>query len=175
MGFTAQIVTDFWRISTGTATRLRNHGISTMRGIAMMDEDLLYKWFGIDAELIIDHAWGKEPVSLADIKSYKSKTSSISSGQVLMRDYFYEEGLLIVKEMMDILCLELVSKNLITDSIGLYIGYSHGYNVPSSRGTAKIETRTNADFMMIGLAKYDFGILYFLSLIITVISPDWKR
>lgn len=147
--WTHKPLTDFWRIGPGIERRLQSHGIFTIGDIVCAPEKSMYKWFGIDAELIIDHAWGKEPVSIADIKAYKSKTSSISSGQVLMRDYFCEEGLLIVKEMMDLLCLELVSKNLITDSLGLYIGYSHGCNIPSSRGTAKIETRTNADFMMI--------------------------
>ena len=141
-------LTDFWRIGPGTERRLQSHGIFTIGDIIYVPEKSMYKWFGIDAELIIDHAWGKEPVSIADIKSYKSKTSSISSGQVLMRDYTHEEGLLIVKEMMDLLCLDLVSKNLITDSLGLYVGYSHTYNIPSSRGSAKIETRTSASFMM---------------------------
>lgn len=106
-------ITDFWRISTGTANRLRNHGITTMREITLIDEDYLYKWFGIDAELLIDHAWGRESTTIADIKNYKSKSKSLSSGQVLMRDYKYEEGLLIAKEMMDQLCLDMAAKTLL--------------------------------------------------------------
>ncbi len=104
-------ITDFWQIASGKADRLRNHGITTMRDIAMMKEDFLYDWFGIDAELLIDHAWGREPTTIADIKAYRSKSKSLSSGQVLMRDYRYEEGLVIVREMMDQLCLDMVAKN----------------------------------------------------------------
>lgn len=147
--WTHKPLTDFWRIGPGIERRLQSHGIFTIKDIVYTPESLMYKWFGVDAELIIDHAWGKEPVSIADIKAYKAKTNSISSGQVLMRDYSKEEGLLIVKEMMDLLCLELISKNLITDSLSLYIGYSHVLDIPPSRGSAKIETRTNASFMMI--------------------------
>ena len=77
-------ITDFWQIASGKAERLRNHGITTMRDIAMMKEDFLYDWFGIDAELLIDHAWGREPTTIADIKAYRSKGKSLSSGQVLM-------------------------------------------------------------------------------------------
>ena len=115
-------ITDFWRISTGIETRLRNHGIFTMQDIAMTPEDYLYRWFGIDAELLIDHAWGREPTTIADIKAYRSKSKSISSGQVLMRDYSFQEGLVIAKEMMDQLCLDMVAKKLITESVSLYSG-----------------------------------------------------
>lgn len=142
-------LTDFWRIGPGIERRLQSHGIFTIRDIVSTPERLMYKWFGVDAELMIDHAWGREPVSIADIKAYKAKTNSISSGQVLMRDYFFDEGLLIVKEMMDLLCLELTSKNLITDSLNLYIGYSHALDIPPSRGSAKTATRTNSTYMMI--------------------------
>ena len=77
-------ITAFWQIAEGKATRLRNHGITTMREVAMMDEAYLYDWFGIDAELLIDHAWGRESTTIADIKAYRSKSKSLSSGQVLM-------------------------------------------------------------------------------------------
>lgn len=119
-------LTDFWRIGPGIAKRLSHLGIFTMGDVALADESLLYKTFGIDAEYLIDHAFGREPTTIADIKSYKAKSNSLSSGQVLMRDYTYEEGLLIVKEMVDLLCLDLVDRGLITNSLSLYIGYTMG-------------------------------------------------
>ena len=91
----------------------------TMNDIAHADEDLLYQLLGVDAELLIDHAWGREPVTLPDIKGYTSQTNGLSSGQVLMRDYLFDEAKLIVKEMMDLLCLDLVEKKLVTKSISI--------------------------------------------------------
>mgnify|MGYP002508801812 CR=1 FL=1 len=85
-----------------------------MGDIAHADEDFLYHLFGIDAELLIDHAWGIEPTGIADIKAYKPDTNCLSSGQVLSCDYPFEEGKLIVKEMMDLLCLDMVEKKLVT-------------------------------------------------------------
>lgn len=142
-------ITDFWRISTGTESRLRNHGILTMRDITMTQEDYLYHWFGIDAELLIDHAWGREPTTIADIKAYRSKSKSLSSGQVLMRDYSFREGLVVAKEMMDQLCLDMVSKKLVTESVSLYVGYSHSYCAGGANGTAKVALQTNADTLLI--------------------------
>ena len=142
-------LTDFWQIAAGKANRLRNHGITTMREVAMMDEDYLYDWFGIDAELLIDHAWGRESTTIADIKAYKSKSKSLSSGQVLMRDYKYDEGLIVAKEMMDQLCLDMAAKKLATDSVSLYVGYSHTQGVPGSGGTAKLGTETNTASMLV--------------------------
>ena len=142
-------ITDFWQIADGKATRLRNHGITTMREVAMMDEDYLYDWFGIDAELLIDHAWGRESTTIADIKAYRSKSKSMSSGQVLMRDYRYEEGLIIAKEMMDQLCLDMAAKKLATDSVSLYVGYSHTQGVPGSGGSAKLGIETNTASMLV--------------------------
>lgn len=117
-------LTDFWRIGRGIMSRLATYGIHTMRQITETDEDFLYKLFGVDAELLIDHAWGREPVTIADIRSYHSKTKCLSSGQVLMSDYPYDKGLLIVKEMMDDLCLDMTKKDVVTDSITLLISYS---------------------------------------------------
>ena len=142
-------ITDFWQIADGKATRLRNHGITTMREIAMMDEDYLYDWFGIDAELLIDHAWGRESTTIADIKAYRSKSKSLSSGQVLMRDYKYHEGEIIAKEMMDQLCLDIAAKKLATESVSLYVGYSYTQGVPGSGGTAKLATETNLASMLV--------------------------
>jgi len=140
---------DFWRIGKGTATTLERYGITTMRQIAEMNEDFLYNVFGIDAELLIDHAWGREPVTISDIKAYKPKSNCISSGQVLMRDYDFEEGRLIVREMMDLLCLDLVDKGLVTDSVTIYIGYSNALRVEPVRGTAKLDKSTSADSIIL--------------------------
>ena len=101
-------LTDFWRIGPGISRKLANYGITTMESIASSNEDFLYRLFGIDAELLIDHAWGREPTTIADIKAYMPKTNCVTSGQVLMRDYEFAEGLLIVKEIADLLKLFLV-------------------------------------------------------------------
>lgn len=138
-------LTDFWRIGVGTQARLEKYGIHTMRDIANFDEELLYQMFGIDAELLIDHAWGKETCTMADIKSYKTSAKSISSGQVLMRDYNFEEGKLIVKEMIELLALDLVSQNLVTKSVSLYIGYSKSNEKPPATGSFSLGTAVNSD------------------------------
>ena len=139
-------LTDFWRIGPGTARRLEKVGIYTMGDIAAADEEMLYRMFGVDAELLIDHAWGREPVTIADIKAYKPKTNSLSNGQVLMRDYTFEEGRTIVREMTDQLCLELVSKGLVTDSVTISVGYAKqgsdardSYYGPREGGTVRFE------------------------------------
>lgn len=142
-------LTDFWRVGSGTAKRLANYGITTMRGIAEADEDFLYKIFGIDAELLIDHAWGREPVTIADIKNYKPKNNGLSSGQVLMHDYNFEDGKLVVKEMTDLLCLDMVEKKLITSSFTLHVGYSNALHREPAHGTVKLPTETNADSIII--------------------------
>lgn len=145
-------LTDFWRIGEGTAGRLAKHGIYTMRQIAMMDEDVLYKIFGIDAELLIDHAWGREPTTMADIKAYKPKTNSLSSGQVLLRDYTYEEGRLILREMMDLLCLDMVDKHVTTSNMSIYVGYSAQVCPVPVGGSFRIDFSTNSDKVLIPAA-----------------------
>jgi DNA polymerase V len=140
---------DFWRVGAGTADRLAANGIYTMYDIAHADEELLYHLFGIDAELLIDHAWGIEPVTIADIKAYTSKTNCLCSGQVLMCDYNFEDGKLIVKEMMDLLCLDMVEQNLVTSSVTLQIGYSNALRMEPARGTVRLDTETNADIIII--------------------------
>ena len=137
-------LTDFWRIGSGTAARLERHGIRTMRQIAAADEDMLYREFGIDAELIIDHANGIETTTIADIKRYKSKVKSFSNGQVLMRDYTYDEARLIVKEMTDLICQRLVKHGCITNSMTLYVGYSHVINAGGARGSTNLSHPTNS-------------------------------
>lgn len=119
-------LTDFWRTGPGTASKLARYGMHTMGDVArasLEDEDWLFKLFGVDAELIIDHAWGYEPCTLADVKAYKPRMNSLTSGQVLTCPYDADKTRIIVKEMTDLLVLDLVDKGLITDSVSLYIGY----------------------------------------------------
>jgi len=142
-------LTDFWRIGKGTARRLENAGFFTMGDIAHADEAFLYHLFGIDAELLIDHAWGREPVTIADIKSYRAQTNCLSSGQVLARSYSYEEGKLIVKEMADLLCLDLVDKGLVTKSITLHIGYDNRLCEAPAHGTISLDDETSADLLIV--------------------------
>lgn len=138
-------LTDFWRVGRGTVERLSNMGICTMEEIAHARESLLYKSFGIDAELLIDHAWGREPVTIADIKAYRPKNTSFSSGQVLPRDYSYEEGILVVKEMADLLCLDLVDQCLVTSHISLVIGYSNQKCFEPARGNTTLRSATSSN------------------------------
>ena len=121
-------ITDFWRVGAGTARRLETLGIYTMGDVARWSLDLyhigrLYKLFGKNAELLIDHAWGIEPTTIADVKAYKPSNNSISSGQVLQEPCGHERTRLIVWEMADMLSLDLVNKGLVTDQIVLTIGY----------------------------------------------------
>lgn len=138
-------LTDFWRVGRGTVERLSNMGICTMKEIAHARESLLYKAFGIDAELLIDHAWGREPVTIADIKAYRPKNTSFSSGQVLPRDYEYEEGVLVVKEMADLLCLDLVDQGLVTSHISLTIGYSNQKCFEPAKGSTTLRSATSSN------------------------------
>ncbi len=119
-------LTDFWRVGKGYARKLEAHGIYTMGDVALTslkNEDLLYKLFGINAELLIDHAWGWEPCTIADIKAYKPMSKSLNSGQVLHCPYNTDGGRLIVREMCDLLVLDMVDKGVATNQITLTIGY----------------------------------------------------
>lgn len=125
-------LTDFWRVGRGISKKLEQHGLYTMGDVARCsvgresdyyNEDLLYKLFGVNAELLIDHAWGWEPTEISDIKSYRPESSSLSSGQVLQEPYEFSKARLVLKEMADLLSLELVSKRIITDQIVLTVGY----------------------------------------------------
>ena len=119
-------LTDFWRVGQGYARKLEANGLFTMGDIArcsIYHEELLYKLFGINAELLIDHAWGWEPCTIQDIKAYKPGSNSICSGQVLHCPYSWEKARLIVREMTDLLVLDLVDKGLVTDQVILTIGY----------------------------------------------------
>ncbi len=125
-------LTDFWRVGPGYAKKLESHGLYTMGDIArcslgkpgeFYNEDLLYKLFGVNAELLIDHAWGWESCTIAQIKAYKPSSSSVGSGQVLQCAYPYDKARLVAREMVDALSLDLVSKGLVTDQIVLTVGY----------------------------------------------------
>lgn len=119
-------LTDFWRVGRGIAAKLAPYGILTMGDIARCSlerEELLYKLFGVNAELLIDHAWGWEPVTMAQVKAYRPETSSISSGQVLQCPYTVEKARIVALEMADAVSLELIEKRLVTDQIVLTIGY----------------------------------------------------
>ncbi len=124
-----QPLTDIWRIGAGTVRRLERLGLYTLGDIARRsidDEESLYREFGVNAELLINHAWGWEPTTIADVKSYVPVNSSLSSGQVLSEPYAFEKGRLIVREMTDLLVLDLVEKRLVTDQIVLTVGYDVG-------------------------------------------------
>ena len=132
--WTHRPLTDFWRVGKGYATKLEENGMYTMGDVARCsigkpqepyNEDLLYKLFGIGAELLIDHAWGWEPCTIEDIKAYKPKTKSIGSGQVLPKPYSFDKAKLIVREMTDLLVLDLVEKGLVTDQMVLTIDYDN--------------------------------------------------
>lgn len=158
-------LTDFWRVGPGIARNLGQSGIYTMGELArtsVYNPELLYTLFGIDAEILIDHAWGYETCTIADIKAYQPRSNSLSSGQVLACPYDFEKARLVVQEMTESLVLELVEKKLATDSLTLYVGYDrknvdsgkysgetktdrYGRNVPkSAHGTANLGTFSNS-------------------------------
>ncbi len=157
-------ITDFWRVGRGYEKRLSSHGMRTMGDIALMsdrNEDMLYKLFGVNAELLIDHAWGYESCTMADIKAYRPLSTSLNSGQVLSRPYANGEATVIVREMCEALALDLVCKGLLTNHLTLTVGYDrsgvrvapdievaedfYGRSVPRhAHGSATLESFTQA-------------------------------
>lgn len=145
--WTHKPLTDFWRVGRGYAKKLEANGLHTMGDVARCslggpgnyyNEDLLYKLFGINAELLIDHAWGWEPCTMAQIKAFRPSTNSVGSGQVLQCPYPYEKTRLIVREMAELLALDLVDKKLVTDQVALLIGYDiENLNTPEKRAAYK--------------------------------------
>jgi DNA polymerase V len=124
--WTHQPLTDFWRLGKGYAKKLEENGMFTMGDVArrsITDEDLLYKLFGKNAELLIDHAWGWEPCTVEAVKAYRPSTNSLGSGQVLHTPYEAEKAKLVLREMADLLVLDLVDKGLVTDQIVVTVGY----------------------------------------------------
>ena len=170
-------LTDFWQIGHGKAGRLERNHMYTMGDIAertQWDEEWFYKTFGIDAEILIDHAWGIEPVSMYDIKHYKSDNHSLSNGQVLPRPYKYEEACLVLREMIDILCCDMYKKNLISSRFTWWISYDYkslehcpNYDGPisidwygrlhpaHSNGTVRIPSATNISSQVCELIMQD--------------------
>ena len=163
-------LTDFWMTGPGTVKRLEKHGIHTMGELAYfstVNQDILYKEFGVDAELLIDHAWGLEPCGMKEIKAYKPSTNSISEGQVLSCPYPYDKARIIVMEMADSLVLQLTDKGLVTDSLTLDVGYDwencdsgkyrgpmhidhYGRTVPKgAHGSTKLDNPTNLGSILI--------------------------
>lgn len=176
-------LTDFWRVGRGYAKKLEANGLYTMGDIARCslgkktdynNEDFLYKLFGVNAELLIDHAWGWEPCTMEDIKAYKPQSNSLGAGQVLGCPYDFEKGKLIVREMTELLVLDLVDKQLMTDQIVMTVGYDvesltsaytgevttdhYGRSVPkSAHGTANIDRQTSSTRLIMNavLSLYD--------------------
>ncbi len=163
-------LTDFWMTGPGTVKRLEKHGIHTMGELAYfstVNQDILYKEFGVDAELLIDHAWGLEPCGMKEIKAYKPSSNSISEGQVLSCPYPYDKARIIVMEMADSLVLQLTDKGLVTDSLTLDVGYDrencdsgkyrgpvhidhYGRTVPKgAHGSTKLDNPTNLGSILI--------------------------
>ena len=143
-------ITDFWSIGKGYAKKLAAYGMYTMGDVARCsigsdnsyhNEELLYKLFGVNAELLIDHAWGWEPCTISDIKAYKPITSSLTSGQVLKHPYPAFKAKLVTKEMVDSLVLDLVKKKLVTDQVILTIEYK---DFKHAHGTANLECYTSS-------------------------------
>ena len=135
-------ITDFWRVGRGYAKRLENYHLFTMGDIArfsLTHDGLLYDEFGINAELLIDHAWGVESCTMKDIKSYKPTNHSLGSGQVLMEPYRPDQARIIVREMVDQLVLDLVHKGLVTNQVSLYIGYDNRANMENYNGVLEVD------------------------------------
>jgi len=138
-----QPITDIWNVGRGIAKRLEKYGAYDLFAVTQLDEKLLYKEFGVNAEYLIDHAKGYEPCTIKEIHNYKSKCSSLSNGQILFEDYYFDDALLVMKEMVDQLTLDLVEKHLAIDSISLYIGYSDDIT-KGTGGTRKFAECTNS-------------------------------
>ncbi|MEO2189850.1 DNA repair protein [[Clostridium] innocuum] len=136
-------ISDFWQVGRGISKRLEKYSVADMYDIAHMDERILYREFGVNAEYLIDHAWGREPTTIKEIKAYKSKSNSLSNSQILFEDYNYEEALLVLKEMVELNVQNLVESHRVTDHIGLYIGYS-ARNVKATGGSRKLSNVTNS-------------------------------
>lgn len=182
--WTHRPLTDFWRVGRGYAAKLEAHGLYTMGDIARCsigrptdyhNEELLYKLFGVNAELLIDHAWAWEPCTLADVRAYKPENKSIVSGQVLQCPYTFEKARLVIQEMADALALDLVDKRLVTNQLVLTVGYDienlkgtsytgevttdrYGRNIPKhAHGTVNLDGYTSScvDLIRAATGLYD--------------------
>lgn len=135
-------ITDFWNIAKGTANRLARFGIYDLKGVANAPEEILYRHFGKNAKILIDHANGKESCTIADIKKYKSKSKSISNSQILFSDYEYDKAKIVIQEMALNGCQRLIREHLIASHVGIFVGYSKDV-IPASGGTKKLLNSTN--------------------------------
>ncbi|MFA7636908.1 MAG: DNA methylase [Monoglobales bacterium] len=136
-------ITDIWNIGRGIAKRLEKHGIYDLYGVAHADEKKLYKEFGVNAEFLIDHSKGIEPCTIDEIKSYTPETTSMTNSQILFENYDFDSALLALKEMIDLIVLEMVDRGLMTNSISLAVGYS-GREDKGSGGTRKLDNFTDS-------------------------------
>ena len=136
-------ITDFWQVASGTANRLARYGVFDMAGVAALPEDTLYRTFGINAELLIDHAHGRESCLIEDIKAYKPKSKSISSSQILFEDYDYDKAKIVMYEMALAGCQEMMRRKVIANDVGIYVGYSKDVISPAG-GTKKLGEYTNS-------------------------------
>lgn len=136
-------ITDIWNIGRGIAFRLEKYGIYDLYGVAHCDERLLYKEFGVNAEFLIDHAHGREPCEIKDIHAYKAKTTSLSNSQILFSDYTFGDALICLKEMVDMLSLELIEKHMVASGIALGVGYSRDV-APSTGGSERLSEQTSS-------------------------------
>ena len=152
-------LTDFWQIGKGIERRLNKMRVFTMYDVAHTDQKRLYKEFGVNAEYLIDHSWGKESCTIADIKKYKPKTNSITNSQVLFEDYSFEKARLVLKEMVELGSLRLIENNLVTNTVGLYIGYSKDI-IKATSESKKLENYTNvySELLKVFLEIYDNNI-----------------
>ena len=135
-------LTDFWQIGKGMERRLNKMRIYDMYDIANTEQRKLYKEFGVNAEYLIDHSWGKETCTIADIKAYTPRTNSISNSQILFEDYSFEKARLVLKEMVELGSLRLIESNLVTDTVDLYIGYSKNI-IKATGGSKRLSNCTN--------------------------------
>ena len=140
-------ITDFWQIAEGTAKRLSRCGIYTMRGICQAEPELMYKIFGVNAELLIDHAWGRESCLMEDIKTYRAKAHSVSFSQILPRDYDFEEARIVLREMVLHGCHELMKRQVVTQKIWIAVGYSKE-RLPMARGQARLPSLVSVSSVM---------------------------
>ncbi|MEE1013335.1 MAG: DNA repair protein [Clostridia bacterium] len=137
-------ITDIWNVGPGIAKRLEKYRIYDMEGVARANEQLLYREFGVNAEYLIDHAHGIEPCTIAEIHAYTPSENSIGNSQILPEDYAYEDAILILKEMVELLVLELVDMGMVTNSISLAVGYS-GRGTKSTGGSRRLTDFTNSE------------------------------
>ena len=152
-------LTDFWQIGRGIEARLYKHHIRTMKDIAYANPKVLYKELGINAEILIDHAWGKETCSIKDVKKYIPKSSSISNSQILFRDYNYKEARVVLIEMIDSIVLELVSRDLYTTNISIFLGFTKEESGGIHFSVSCDQTNSYNRILKLVLNEYDYRVL----------------